>query len=90
MRTSLAADVRKFPTSDAWALPASDDDEDGHDDDNDDDYDSIGSVIIYIYIYIMHSHSVFGRRSTHLGPSHLRPVKLFHCVFRGNARIDDT
>ena len=49
MRTSLAADVRKFPTSDAWALPASDDDEDGHDDDNDDDYDSIGSVI-YIYI----------------------------------------
>ena len=52
MRTSLAADVRKFPTSDAWALPASDDDEDGHDDDNDDDYDSIGSVIIYIYIYI--------------------------------------
>ena len=52
MRTSLAADVRKFPTSDAWALPASDDDEDGDDDDNDDDYDSIGSVIIYIYIYI--------------------------------------
>ena len=51
MRTSLAADVRKFPTSDAWALPASDDDEDGHDDDNDDDYDSIGNVIIYIYIY---------------------------------------
>jgi len=52
MRTSLAADVRKFPTSDAWALPASDDDEDGDDDDNDDDYDSIGNVIIYIYIYI--------------------------------------
>ena len=52
MRTSLAADVRKFPTSDAWALPTSDDDEDGHDDDNDDDYDSIGSVIIYIYICI--------------------------------------
>ena len=51
MRTSLAADVRKFPTSDAWALPASDDDEDGDDDDNDDDYDSIGNVIIYIYIY---------------------------------------
>ena len=50
MRTSLAADVRKFPTSDAWALPASDDDEDGDDDDNDDDYDSIGNVIIYIYI----------------------------------------
>ena len=52
MRTSLAADVRKFPTSDAWALPASDDDEDGHDDDNDDDYDSIGSVIIYIPIWV--------------------------------------
>ena len=52
MRTSLAADVRKFPTSDAWALPASDNDEDGDDDDNDDDYDSIGNVIIYIYIYI--------------------------------------
>ena len=52
MRTSLAADVRKFPTSDAWALPASDDDEDGDDDDNDDDCDSIGNVIIYIYIYI--------------------------------------
>ena len=50
MRTSLAADVRKFPTSDAWALPASDDDDDGHDDDddayNDDDNDSIGSAII--------------------------------------------
>ena len=50
MRTSLAADVRKFQTSDAWALPASDDDEDGHDDDNDDNHDSVGSVIIYIYM----------------------------------------
>ena len=60
MRTSLAADVRKFPTSDAWALPASDDDEDGHDDDNDDDYDSIGSVMIYIYMYILTSRNGSG------------------------------
>ena len=55
MRTSLAADVRKFPTSDAWALPASGDDEDGHDDHNDDDNDSIGNDIICIYIYIYHT-----------------------------------